>query len=241
MLRIAACAVLALLATPALGATVLIEADRDATLIESVDGSLANGSGAFLTVGRTNQSQDALRRALVRFDVASALPRRARIESVALTLCLTSGNAGAWPMELRRVQSSWTEGPTAVGGGSGAPSAPGDVTWIHTSYPDELWPAPGGHFIGRVSASQVVDGPGCYVWASAVRLSPRDDDSDSGAGARRAGQGLVQDVRLWLANPRRNHGWIVIGDEATRQSAQSFASSENASASLRPVLAVTYR
>jgi hypothetical protein len=213
---------LLLLLTPALATaeTVLIDAGRDATLIEDPDGALANGSGPVFFVGRTNQAQDSVRRGLVYFDVAAALPRNARVENVRLTLYMSPSNPGPRGIHLHRLLADWGEGASSASGGGGDFSAPGDATWIHTFYDDAFWVRPGGHFVGRASASREVGDTGFYTWESTRKM--------------------VADVRLWLAAPHRNFGWILIGDETTPQNAKSFASREEPDASLRPVLEVTY-
>jgi hypothetical protein len=211
---------LLLLCTPGLAQTVTIEASRDATLIEHPDGALANGRGP-LFVGRTAQAQGSVRRALLHFDVAGALPDGAIIESVSLTLYSAPGNSPPAWVRLYRVLADWGEGPSFSGGGGGADAEPGDVTWIHTFYDYQLWVHGGGQFVGRASASLEVADIGFYTWQSTSHL--------------------VQDVRLWQAAPPRNFGWILTGDEATRQSAKVFASRDDPDPSLRPVLEVTYR
>lgn len=213
-----ACALLA--ALPAAADTVQIEAGRDATMIEDPDGAWANGSGPFLFVGRNAGTQNGIRRGLIYFDV-SALPPHARIESVTLRLYEAGGNAGTREMTLHRVQAAWGEGPSSASGGGGAPAGPGDATWIHAVYDDEFWVHAGGQFVGRASASREVDAGGFYTFES--------------------NEHLVQDVRLWLANPRRNLGWIVIGDEASLQNAKKFATRESLDPSIRPQLTITYR
>lgn len=200
--------------------TLLLEATADATLIETPDGSLANGAGPVFFVGRTNQDQYGVRRALLYFDVAAALPRRARIRDVRLTLYVSPSNPTPRRIALHRLLAGWGEGNSFASGGSGAPAEPGDVTWIHRVYDDELWVRPGGHFAARVSGSQQVAGSGFYTWE----------------GTRK----MRADVRLWLAAPHRNFGWILIGDEATRQNVKSFASREEPDSSLRPLLEIDY-
>jgi hypothetical protein len=80
----------ALLAWPVLAPqatqVVVLEAQADATLIEHPAGLLANGKGPHLSVGRTNQPAAARRRGALRFDVAGALPRDARIEDATRVL-----------------------------------------------------------------------------------------------------------------------------------------------------------
>lgn len=214
-------AMLLLGVSPALATTVTIEAARDTTLIEDPAGSLANGSGPFLFVGRTNQTENSIRRGLLFFDVAASLPANAHIEEVALTLYQSQGNVGLNVICLVRLQDSWGEGTSASSGGLGAPTQPGDATWLHTFYPTTYWVQPGGQFIGRASACQTVDANGYYRWESTVHL--------------------LQDVRLWLHNPGQNNGWILVGDESTPQNAKRFATRENSNLRLRPQLEVTYQ
>jgi hypothetical protein len=201
--------------------TIIIEADRDATLVEHPDGALANGSGAFFFAGRTSQGQGSTRRALLRFDVAAALPERAIVESVSLTLFLSPSNPEIRELRLHRVLADWGEGASSSSGGGGAPAEPGDATWIHTFYDFEFWAHGGGQFLGRDSAQLAVAGSAFYTWESTNHL--------------------VQDVRRWKSAPQRNFGWILIGDETTPQTAKSFASREHPDPVLRPVLEVTYR
>jgi hypothetical protein len=201
--------------------TVRIEADRDATLIESPDGTLANGSGPFFFVGRTASGQNSVRRALLRFDVAAELPAQAIVEGVSLTLFMSPSNAQTSELRLHRVLADWGEGASSASGGGGRPSEPGDSTWIHTFYDVDFWAHSGGQFVGRSSARLEVTGPAFYTWESTSHL--------------------VQDVRHWSSVPKRNFGWILIGDETAPQTAKSFVSRENPDLALRPVLEVTYR
>jgi hypothetical protein len=210
-----------LLVGPAAAETVAIEANRDATLIEDPDGALANGSGPVFFAGRTNQTQNSVRRALLYFDVAAVVPERAVIERVALTLFMSPSNPESRRMALYRVQADWGEGSSSASGGGGAPSEPGDATWLHTFFDTDFWAHSGGQFIGRVSSRRVVAGSGFYTWESTNHL--------------------VQDVRLWKSAPKRNFGWILIGDETTRQTVKSFASREFSDPAFRPILEVTYR
>jgi hypothetical protein len=206
---------------PAAPETLTLEANRDATLIEDPGGSLANGAGPSCFMGRTAQSENGIRRALLSFDVAAALPRGAVIESVALRLFVTPSNPDPRPIRLHRVLADWGEGPSASSGGGGAAALPGDVTWLHTFWDYDFWVQIGGQFLGRASAERTVASPGDCVWSD----SPH----------------LTQDVRLWNAAPERNFGWMVIGDETTRQTAKSFASREHPDPAVRPRLEIIYR
>ena len=51
---------------------------------------------------------------------------------------------------------------------------------------------------------------------------------------------MVADVQGWVADPTTNFGWEILGNELASQSAVRFASMDNASAALRPVLRVAF-
>ncbi|MBW2540513.1 MAG: DNRLRE domain-containing protein [Deltaproteobacteria bacterium] len=219
-MRIAIGLLLLFSAVSAKAETVFVEAGRDTTLIEEPAGALANGSGPVFFVGRTNQRQNSVRRGLIYFDVAAALPERARVESARLTLHMSPSNVAPHPIELHRLLAAWGEGASSASGGSGDVSAPGDATWIHTFFSDAFWVKPGGHFVVRASSSREVSTPAFYTWESTHKM--------------------VADVRLWLAAPELNFGWILLGDETTPQNVKSFASREAPDPSLRPILELTY-
>ena len=206
---------------PAVAESLSLEAVRDATLIEDPAGALANGAGPALFVGRTGQSENGIRRALVWFDVAGALPRGAIVEDVVLRMFVTPSNPEPRVIGLHRVLADWGEGPSEASGGSGATALPGDVTWLHTFWDDRFWVRAGGQFVARASAALLVGGASSYAWTG--------------------GPHLIQDVALWNAAPDRNFGWILIGDESARQTSKSFASREHPDPALRPVLEITYR
>ena len=182
---------------------------------------MANGRGSVLFAGRTNQANDSIRRAMLRFDVEGALPERALIEGVSLTLFMTPSNADPRTLRLYRVLADWGEGPSSSSGGAGAPAQPGDVTWLHTYWDTDLWVHAGGQFVGSDSSTLAVSASGFYTWESTIHM--------------------VADVRLWASAPQRNFGWVLIGDETVRQSVKSFASRENSDPVLRPALEITYR
>lgn len=201
--------------------TALIEADADNTLIENPAGALSNGYGPALFAGRTNQQMNSIRRAVVRFDVASAIPADAMVESVFLTLYQRKALNGERTLTLHRLKAQWGEGASDSGGGGGAPAQAGDATWLHTFYPDSYWSNEGGKYSKHASASQmVIDAIGYYTWGST--------------------DGMVNDVERWLKHPAKNFGWILIGDEEVSQSVKTFGSREDPDPTLRPVLEVTY-
>ncbi len=219
---ITVCAALMFGTAPAIFAdTLTIPASRDATLIENALGERANGAGPALFAGRTGQSTDGIRRALVYFDVAAALPPRAIILRVFPSLDLSPSNAAAVEVALHAVLEDWDEGRSFSAGGGGAPAEAGDVTWIHSSYPDRFWTLQGGHFVSSASATATVEGTGFYTWQSTPQL--------------------VADVTRWLHAPQRNHGWMLVGDELLPQSVKRFDSREAGNAALRPALTIEYR
>ena len=210
------------LAAGFLAGTVTIPAQRDATLIEDPNGALANGAGAAIFAGRTNQADDGLRRALLRFDLtpesASAGLSPISIESVAVVLTNTmSGDVAPREFRLHRMLADWGEGPSVGNGGIGAPAEAGDATWVHAFYPDVFFLHNGAQFDGEPSARLVVEGPGVY---------------------RFEGDGLRRDLAAWLREPDRNFGWILIGDETRPRTARSFGSREHPVPALRPVLEI---
>jgi hypothetical protein len=225
-MRTPALALCTLLALPALGApsTVLrIEASADATLIEDPDGLLANGAGPALFVGRTNQSADSVRRALLRFEMPPlpALGRRpVVVERVELVLHANFGNPAPSELRVHAVLAPWTEGPAFSGGGSGAPSGPGDATWLHASFPDAFWLHNGAQLDGRPLASVEVGDAG------EVRVSSPE---------------LTRLLAGWVARPGENFGLVLIGDETHRQTVKSIASREHADPAVRPAIEITFR
>lgn len=213
-------AVASVSSSSASGRTIVLDPTRDATLVESADGSLANGSGPALFIGRTGQRRESRRRALIAFEVGSALPPDAIVTGALLWLHLTPSNSAPIEIALHRVLSDWSEGPSSSAGGGGAPAGIGDATWLHASYPDWLWQMPGGDFAQQPSASTPVAGPGWYAWGSSPEMR--------------------LDVQGWLEEPGSEHGWILIGGEAASSTARRFDSRESDRLDLQPYLEIDY-
>lgn len=205
--------------------SVTIAADRDTTLFQDPAGQIANGAGAYLFAGQTLRS-GLDRRALIRFDVAPAIPAGAAVVSVELRLTCSRNNSAATTLNLHRVSAPWGEGASDAGdpGGSGAQALPGDATWLHTSYPGTFWTTIGGDFSPLVSASApIADG--------LLALGPVVFASSSA---------LVADVRSWVNDPSSNHGWALLSVSSVGSSAHRFDSRENPAAANRPTLVVVY-
>ena len=209
--------------TVAAGAeSVTIEASRDNTLYETGDApddQLSNGSGDSLFAGLTNTAS--ARRALVWFDVASALPDGATIVGAELTLTVTRTTSGAQPVRIHRVLSDWGEAPSDAprNEGRGTNPEPGDATWMYAFFGTEQWDSPGGDFAPDASGEASASGEGAVAWTS---------------------DGLAADVQAWLDDPGSNFGWIVLGNESGAGTTKRFGSRENGSAGARPTLTVHY-
>lgn len=192
---------------------VSLSAAQDATLYESGDGSLGNGAGQYLFAGRTNQSPSGLlRRGLIQFDIAGAVPVGAEIVSARLVLNLSQLNGGTAPVALHRSLTPWTSGTSDPSGGegSGAPAALGDATWLHSSWSaggGSFWNAPGGDFAAVASATVLTAGVGLYTWSS---------------------DALLADVRMFAGSPTMNFGWFIIGPESSMGVTRRFDSAESA-------------
>jgi hypothetical protein len=211
--------------------TKVLQASKDNTLIEGPTGNeLSNGKGPVLFVGRTGQNKDNLRRGLIAFDIAGAIPAGSKITSVNLKMKLTLSANGPQTarVTLHRLLSDWGEGESNSQGGRGAQAAEGDATWVHPFYKasEKRWSSAGGDFSPVESAAQVVGDAGIYVWASTPAL--------------------VADVQTWLDSPKENFGWLLLGDEAlekdgtSRPTAKVFQSRNSNDESGRPQLTVSF-
>lgn len=192
---------------------------KDNTLFESATGGLGNGAGAHIFVGKTGEGK--IRRGLLAFDIAGSVPAGVTITRAALTLHLSKTISGPVEMALHRVLADWGEGAAdaAAQEGKGAPAAPGDATWLHTSFDTAAWTVPGGDFDPQASATTAVDQVGSYTWES-----PQ----------------LAAQAQAWLAEPGSNFGWMIIGGENANSTAKRFDSRELADQNLWPTLSITY-
>jgi hypothetical protein len=191
----------------------------DNTLYENATGSVSNGAGTAMYAGCN--SQVSIRRALLRFDIASAVPAGANVTSASLRLYNSASNTSGEVVAVHAVLESWGEGASVAtgGGGSGAPAAPGDATWLHREFSTLLWATPGGVFAEDPSAAALVGGAGFWTWESAQ---------------------LAGDVQAWLDNPGANFGWGLLGNEGAASTAKKFSTREEPLAEWRPVLTVHY-
>jgi hypothetical protein len=219
---------LALTFTIALGCTVAssvsagilnITPSKDNTLYEydPKEGDVSNALGFHFFVGETNMGE--LRRGVLAFDIAAAIPPGSAIIAVTLSMNMSRTiDVTARTIELHKLLVDWGEGTSHAPGeeGDGAPATTNDATWRHRFFDSILWTTEGGDFSATVSASQSVGGVGQYMWSSAQ---------------------MVADVQSWLDNPAGNFGWLVLGDESTNATGRRFDTRESASP---PVLVIEY-
>lgn len=200
--------------------TIAVAPLRDNTLFESGSGEVSNGAGPHLFAGTTQSGSK--RRAVLRFDVAAAVPAGSRITRAVLTMTVSTTISGAQPVTLHRVTNDWGEGASNAGfsrDGTGTSSATNDATWVHTFFPNSRWTTPGGDFDSAPDATAQV-GTTTGVW-----------ESEAMAGR----------VQQWLDNPTGNRGWIVIGTESRGGTAKRFDSRESPTETARPSLLIEYQ
>ncbi len=197
---------------PVCGQRVQLLPVADTSLFEAnPDNNL--GGYTNLPTGATETGMRA--RALIRFDLASAIPAGVTITSASLTLTVvrapSTGGTGS-QFELRRLLQTWGEGNKA-GLSSGEPASRGEATWNARFAPTNLWSQPGGtapaDFSSMPSGTTFVGGLGSCTFATTSNL--------------------VADLQFWLDHPAENFGWIVMSQgETVRGTARRFASREAA-------------
>ena len=205
--------------------TVDIGPSKDNTLYESGTGSLSNGAGDHIFVGKTRGGE--IRRGVIAFDIAGAVPSGSTIESVTLKLHMSRTSSGSETVGLRRLLADWGEGGSSAplqsggrGGGGGTSAADGDATWVHTFFNTETWDVAGGDFSDGASANISVGADGqSYTWSS---------------------NKMAADVQEWLDDPSSNFGWMILGNEGSNRTTKRFDSKENGSQANRPVLTVQF-
>lgn len=200
--------------------TVVLTPSKDNTLYETPDGGASNGAGWHLFAGTTQSLSR--RRALLAFDVAAQLPPGSRITKATLTMRVSMTISGAEPATLHRLTADWGQGDSDAGtfrDGGGAPSSPGDATWLHTFFPDRRWNAQGGDFDPSADATAAVDRT-IGTWESAA---------------------MIARVQQWLDQPATNFGWIVVGNESRSGSAKRFDSREMQPPISRPSLTIEFQ
>lgn len=208
-----------LISTTAIAETVFIEPTQDNTLYQHAQGSVSNGSGDHLLVGRTAGGD--IRRGLISFKNLGAIPDHAVIQSVKLHLNLSREESSPTTISLHRVSADWCEGGSDAAGeeDEGAGAQAGDATWIYRFWPDVAWNVPGGDFSGVSSGQASVDAAGAYTIGSS--------------------SGMIADVVQWKEHPENNFGWILIANE-NASTVKRFDSRSHPDETSRPLLEVQY-
>jgi hypothetical protein len=201
---------------------ITIDASKDNTLYQSVDGSLSNGAGQHFFAGKNGTGS--IRRGVIAFNVAAGIPAGSTITSVVLTLRMSQTAVATGPQDigLYKALADWGEGTSIASGneGGGAPSTANDATWLHKFFNTSLWASTGGEFSPTTSASQTIGDTAMYSWGSTAEM--------------------VSDVQQWLDTPSNNFGWLLKGNEAVNQTAKRFDTKENTTVEFRPKLIVDY-
>ena len=210
-----------LLAASASADTLTLSASADTTLY-SDNATFSNGAGDWIFSGDTGAFYK--RRALIAFDVAGSIPAGSTITSVQLVMRLSNTKPGSQIVRLYRVTSPWGEGlaNALFNEGAGILAENGDATWTQRYWNmGQPWTTAGGDYATPHSGQAIVgDALTDYSWPTSA--------------------GLVADAQGWLDAPATNHGWIVIGNEISSQTAKRFDSRTNPSATTRPRLVVAF-
>jgi hypothetical protein len=204
------------------GDIVTLQARKDNTLYQSSTGSISNGAGEHFFVGRTATGE--IRRGVIAFDVAAAIPAGVVITRVDLTLNMSRTIAGLQPVSLHRLLADWGEGTSNASAqeGSGAPATTGDATWLHRFYNTIFWSNPGaaGDFVTTASTTVQIGDVGTYTFLSTAAM--------------------VADAQAWLDDPASNFGWILIGNESVSTTTKRFDSRNHNISSVRPRLTIEF-
>lgn len=202
--------------------SVTLTADRDNSLFEDPAGQLSNGAGSELFAGVTGQP--GVRRALLHFNVATAIPAGSRIVSVTMQLYVSRSIAfSTWPVGAHRLLADWGEGTSVAPGqqGQGGQAMTNDATWLHRFYPATFWTTAGGDYAATASSSAMTTFSGFQNWGSTPAF--------------------VADVQSFLDQPAQNFGWLLRRDiEIAIGEVRRFNSREFATQARRPQLTITW-
>jgi spore coat protein A len=203
-----------------------IGAFKDNTLYEPFEDK-SNGAGEYFFAGNTDGK--GVRRGVLAFDPASAIPAGSTINSVTLKLYMSRTQSDDESVVLHRLLVDWGEGASDASGQEGDPAGAEDedATWAYSFYDAAVtenstsWTADGaeGDYVGTASASKAVGGNGSYTWTSVS---------------------MTADVQGWLDTPSTSFGWLVLGNESAIKTAKRFGTREGSNASRRPELAIDF-
>ena len=211
-----------LLASPA--STVTLVPIADTSIFEKAPD---NNLGATQSFAAGNTATPDPARALIRFDLSTALPAGARVSGVSLRLPVVRTARFPEPatFALHRLLVDWGEGNKGanVVTDIGALASSGEATWSARFHAQQSWAAPGAapamDFVARASSSADITGTLLLVF---------DSTGD-----------LIADVQRWLDNPSSNFGWLLKDQfESIGSTARRFGSREHPTD--RPQLVLEY-
>jgi hypothetical protein len=203
-------------------ATKVLTPVADNTIYQD-SGSLSNGAGQYLFAGQADHHAY-IRHALLKFDVAAAIPAGSRIDNATLRLNLSglAINPVATFFGVHRLTADWGEG-TSVGTGTesdGGPATTGDATFTRRFFDTVAWTNVGGDFVPGYSAVTSIGGVGSYEWSSSQ---------------------LIADVQGWLNASLPQYGWLIKEtNESVGGTARRFDSRQHSVAANRPTLTIEY-
>lgn len=214
------------------GETVTLFPVADTTILEVFP---TNNIGAFPWLNAGTTQNYTSNRALLKFDVAAALPAGATITEAQIYLWVIKRPADDVAdslFSLRRVLRSWGEGTNTDSGTNlfplfvSLPSGPGDATWTHSRWSTNQWTAPGG-----LEGADYAAGFSAQAFVGGVASEPYFFE----------GGGATADVQLWLDQPEQNFGWMLKSEEEqTAFTARRFGSRELEDTAASPQLVITY-
>jgi len=221
-----------LLPVPALAnaETVALRPSADTSLMQNYPSNNFGGNEYFISGTTQNYTTN---RALLKFDVAAAVPRGSRILAATLTVDVIGEPAEPGVpsnFALHRLICDWGEGnksghpPQQIG--LGKPATTNEATWFDRfAFTTDAWSSPGAargvDFSTNVSSE-------AYVYGT--DFSPYLFDTTPQ---------MVADTQLWLNQPATNFGWLLLTqDETSHFTARRFASREDTNRA--PILTLDY-
>jgi len=176
---------------------------------------------------------------LLRFDLVSALPHGAVVESASIYLRVVRAPD---PAKLsrnsrfvgRRILKDWGEGDKDYTDPqtpmtSTLPATAGEATWAHRFHGDDatVWGVPGGDFTDNDFAEA-----GDFEFFTS-QLPDQDEIAQLNAEG-------VRTLNDWLSDPESNYGWVIRSEITSGGTARHFASREFSEPQYCPQLIIVY-
>jgi hypothetical protein len=211
-------------------ASVTLLPNADTTLSERYPG---NNFGAMTGFNSGTTQNSNYNRGLLRFDLTTALPAGAKIQSGQLTVEIVRDPDEDFPQSrfnLHGLLVPWGEGrgtnAPGPGEGKGSAALTNEATWTHRfAFTPQTWSQPGAglatDYVATVTSFKTVEG---------VDSSPYTFPNTTQ---------MVADLQSWLDHPETNYGWALIcSREDIKFTARQFGSREYPG--LEPRLEIQY-